>query len=267
MATTGRRAGQATAALALAATALSTWALTAHAATADSATLRATGPQGTVVTGADQVTLGGDTEVQVDVAELDGGHVKVAAGPDQALPRAWDFPAYLGTGTYPRAVMSVRPTSGDGLSPGAADFRFGAVFRLDRTSSGRTADNGDNIFQRGRYSEPSLFKLQVDHGFPSCQVKGSGGSVMVQSSVKVTPDAWYSATCSRVGSAVTIAVTPYAGAGPTVRDQEIGRTGTLSFSSARMASVGGKLASSGVAVSPSSDQLNGAVAEVSVRRL
>jgi hypothetical protein len=205
--------------------------------------------------------------VRVALAAVDGGRLNVVAGPDQTLARAWQFPTYRAAGTYPRASVSLTPTSGEGLSPGASDFRYGAVFRLDSSSSGRAADNGDNIFQRGRYTEPSMFKLQVDHGFPSCLVKGSQGPVLVQSSVKVTPGAWYSATCSRVGSTLTVTVLRYGQDGSAVRDVGVGSSGTLSFSANRAASIGGKLVTSGTGVASSSDQLNGAVAEVSVNRL
>ena len=183
----------------------------AQAATTSSLALRATGTTGTIVTGADQFAVDGDTAVNISVAGVSGGHATVVAGPDSALPSAVKFPSYVSSGTYPRAVVRLTPTSGDALSPGSSDFAYGAVFRLDARSSGRSIDNGNNLFQRGLYSDSSQFKLQADGGYPSCLVRGSSGRVFVASSTKVTPDKWYRVTCSRVGSRVTVQVTPYGG--------------------------------------------------------
>ena len=230
----------------------------AQAAGTSSLALQAIGTTGTTVTGADQFDVTGDTTVGISVAALSGGSTKVVAGPDSALPRAVQFPAYVRSGTYPRAVVRLAQTSGDALSPGSSDFEYGAVFRLNALSSGRSIDNGNNLFQRGLYADRAQFKLQIDHGYPSCLVKGSAGRVFAKSSVKVTPDTWYRATCSRVGSRVTVAVTRY-GAATTVTKGVSGSSGTLTFGSSVRASIGGKLTSSGAVVS-STDQFNGAVA-------
>ena len=82
----------------------------AQAATPGSLTLQATGTTGTIVTGADQFVLGGDTTVKISVARLSGGNATVVAGPDSILPRAVQFPPYVGSGTYPRAVVGLTPT-------------------------------------------------------------------------------------------------------------------------------------------------------------
>ena len=235
--------------------------VSAEAASTSSLALQAIGTTGTIVTGADQFAVDGDTTVAISVAGLSGGTAKVVAGPDSALPRAVQFPSYVSSGTYPRAVVRLTPTSGDALSPGSSDFEYGAVFRLNALSSGRSIDNGNNLFQRGLYADRAQFKLQIDYGYPSCLVKGSAGRVFARSSIKVTPDTWYSATCSRVGSLVTVAVTRYGGAATTVSKVVSGSTGTLTFGSSVRASLGGKLTSSGAVVSSSTDQFNGAVAK------
>jgi Laminin G domain len=238
----------------------------AQAATPDSFTLTVDDTIGSVVTGNGQFQIGGDTSVDVEVADADGGKAKVVAGPDAALPTAVQFPSYGGLLSYPRAVLSIMPTSGDAFSPGSSDFRYGAVFRLNDVSSGGDLDNGDNVFQRGLYFDGSQFKLQVDHGYPSCVVRGSEGRVKVRSGSRVTANEWYRATCSRVGSKVSLAVTTYGG-GDTVRDDSTGDTGTLSFPASRPASIGGKLTALSDIVLNASDQLNGAVAKVFVDRL
>jgi hypothetical protein len=228
----------------------------------ESSTLRATGDIGTTVTGAGQVAVNGDTRVDVDVVRAEGGRVEVVAGPDASLPQAWRFPSYSPAGSYPRAVLALTSTSGDGLSPGSSDFAYGAVFRLDEDSSGRALDNGDNVFQRGRFGDSSVFKLQVDHGRPSCLFRGAAGRVLVRSSVEVSPDRWYRAVCSRLGSKVTVAVRSYGDADSTVVDASDGTTGTLSLSAAQAASIGGKLSSAAPQIADANDQFNGDIAKV-----
>ena len=123
------------------------------------------------------------------------------------------------------------------------------MFRLNATSSGRSIDNGNNLLQRGLYGDPSQFKLQIDHGYPSCLVRGSSGQASIASSVRITPDRWYRATCSRVGSRVTVQVTPYGSAATPVSNVRSGSTGTLAFGSLLPTSIGGKLTPSGALVS------------------
>jgi PKD repeat protein len=238
----------------------------AAGATPNSLTMAVVGTTGTTVTGSAQFSIGGDTPVRIAVARLSGGNAKVVAGPDVAT-RAIEFPAYVKSGTYPRAVVSVTPTSGGALSPGAADFEYGAVFRLNATSSGRSIDNGDNVFQRGLYEDASQFKLQIDHGYPSCLVRGSAGQVFASSSLKVTAGKWYRATCSRIGTKVTVQVSAYGSNVAPVRAATNGSSGTLTFASTQPAAIGGKVSRSGAVVSSATDQFNGAVANAWVNRV
>jgi hypothetical protein len=189
-------------------------------------------------------------------------------GPDSALPKAIRLPSYVASGPYPRAVVSLTPVSGHALSPGSSSFSFGAVYRLDATSSGRSLDDGDNVFQRGRYGDRSVWKLQVDDGHPSCLVKGTGGQAFVRSPATVTADRWYRTTCTRVGTTLSVEVRPYAGGTAGVRTTVDAASGDVSFHSTPPASIGGKLTTdAGTAVVASgTDQLNGAVARVWVER-
>jgi len=228
---------------------------------ARSLTMAVVGTPGTIATGASQFSIGGDTAVKVTVPTISGGKATVVDGPDSST-RALQFPPYVSSGTYPRAVVGVTPTTGDALSPGDSDFEYGAVFRVNTTSSTRSIDNGDNLFQRGLYNDPSQFKLQLDHGYPSCRVRGSGGQVFVSSPSKVTSGAWYRVTCSRIGSKVTVQWAPYGSTAAPVTATATGSSGTLSFPATTPASIGGKLNPSGTIVSSSTDQFNGAVANV-----
>lgn len=234
--------------------------------TANSLTMQVVGTPGTAVSGASQFQVSGDTPVDLAVARLSGGTTKVVAGPGGTATRAVEFPAYVASGTYPRAVVRVTPRSGAALSPGAYDFEYGAVFRLNATSAGRSVDNGDNLLQRGLYADPAQFKLEIDGGHPSCLVRGSAGRVLVRSSTRVTANKWYRVTCSRIGTKVTVQVAPYGSTTPT-RAVGNGSSGTLSFPASQPAAIGGKLTPSGAVVSSATDQFNGAVATVWVHRV
>lgn len=113
----------------------------AAVAATPSLTLTSVGSPATRVSGSGQLASSGDTGVDITVAQLSGGQATVTAGPDGALPKAVQFPPYVASGTYPRAVVRVAPTSGAGLDPGSADFEFGAVLRCGappgRSSSAR----------------------------------------------------------------------------------------------------------------------------------
>jgi len=230
----------------------------------DVLSLTADGVLGTVVQGVGQLTVTGDTAVDVDVENVDGGRMQLVAGPG-LLETAVRFPSYSDSSAYPRAVLSLTPTSGQALSPQSADFAYAAVYRLDATSSGSAEDNGDNLFQRGIWSEPSMFKLELDSGHPTCVVKGSEGRVTVRSPTKVQPNEWYRTVCSRVGDRLKVAVTPY-GTTDTVRAENAGPTGQVAFPASRPASVGGKLSGSGDVLRTASDQFNGAIARVWIDR-
>jgi hypothetical protein len=232
-----------------------------------SLTMQAVGTAGATVSGASQFGVAGDTSVDVAVARRSGGQVRVVSGPGGSFPGAVDFPAYVASGTYPRAVLRVTPTSGAALSPGADDFEYGAVLRLDAVSSGRSIDDGDNVFQRGLYVDSAQFKLQVDHRRPSCLVRGSAGRVFVRSATRLTADKWYVVKCARVGSRLSVRVVAYGSSSTPARAVAYGRSGTLRFPSSRSAAIGGKLTSEGAVVPRATDQLNGAVARVWVRRL
>lgn len=229
-------------------------------------TLTAQGPNGRTVSGNEQFVVGGDTNVSLRSASVSGGSMKLVEGPQSGLPTAVRFPRYVGSGTYPRAVMGMTPTSGSALSPGTSDFTFGGVFSLDTVSSGRSEDNGDNLLQRGLYNQSSQFKLDLDKGRPACSVRGAAGRVIVRAGTAIQRDTWYTASCTRTGSMLTLKVARY-GSSTTQSTSRYGATGSLSFPSSRPASIGGKLTASGGVLASATDQFNGSVAQIWVRRL
>lgn len=232
----------------------------------DALTIEAAGSFHKVVTGSRQLEVHGDTELTVGVAEAQGGDVRVVAGPGRLLPRAFRFPSFVSSGPYPRAVVTLHPVRGESLSPGAADFTFGAVFRSSRARQAGVPDDGDNLFQRGRHADGSMFKLQLDDGRASCVVEGRAGRVMVRSSGPLTGGVWHRVTCSRVGARLVMRVARYVSGEVTDRRTAKGSTGEIRFDPATLASIGGKLRASGRVVAADTDQFNGDVATVWTRR-
>ena len=223
--------------------------------------LSADGAIGALVRDAEPLALGGDTSVDIDVVGVNGGRVSLVPGPG-LLQSAVRFPSYDDDGaTYPRAALSLTPTAGGALAPGSGNFVYSGLYKLDAVSSGGASDNGDNLFQRGVWSEDSMFKLQVDRGYPACVVKGSLGLVSVKSPTRVERDVWYRTTCRRVGDTVSVSVNAY-GSTDVARTEASGEIGELSFRATRPASIGGKVDPDGDLLQSASDQFNGAVAQV-----
>ncbi len=208
----------------------------------------------------DAVSNSGTGDVGVVVAASGTAAVESVEGPDGG--QAVRFPAYTGEAAAPAAVLVVTAT-GDAISPLDRDFEFGATFLLDAESSGSAVDDGDNLLQRGSFSDPGQFKIQLDHGVPSCRIVGDAGEVFVEAQEAVKPGAWYTVSCEREGSEVSLSVTPY----DDQEDQEparaTGPTGSISLL-AQPLSVGGKVSPQGVPVA-SADQFNGAVDDVFLR--
>lgn len=202
----------------------------------------------------------GSIPVTVAVPRLNNGQVVVARN-------LWNgkglrLPAFSRSSTPPLAVVRITHTSasGDPFAPRSADFNFGIYFKKDATSTGTSVDNGDNLLQRGLASDPAQFKLEVDVGRPSCTIKGDRGRVIVTSTVTVSSDRWYHATCRRLGNTVRLAVKEYRpdGSTRTVTTSRSGTIGSLAWSKRETPiSVGGKLAANGAIVRSSTDQFNG----------
>jgi hypothetical protein len=206
----------------------------------------------------------GNTPVRLGIARQSGGAARLVKGPDAALPTAMEFPPRVASGTYPRAVVKVMPVLSEALDPGPADFEFGAVFRVDKTSAGRRNDDGDNVFQRGLYSDGSIYKLEVDKHYPACLIKGADGEVIVRSRAKIKFDVWYRAMCNRTSTEVSITVSRIGETAAPVTTVVAGASGNLYFRPSLPAAIGGKLNRHGRIVENDTDQFNGAVAEVTI---
>ena len=202
--------------------------------------------------------LGSAPTVNV-VLELDGG---VATTTTSFSGIGMRLPARGSSSEEPRAVLRVTNASEDDLlNPGSDSFRFGADFRLQATSDGTVDDAGDNLVQRGLYESRSQYKLQMDHGRPSCVIKGSEGRVSVFAPVVADAGAWYRVECSRTASLVTLTLTDL-DTGAALTWSESGETGDLTpGTSVLPLSVGGKVYRWGEMV-PETDQFNGKIDNV-----
>lgn len=199
----------------------------------------------------------GNRALTVSVATRNGGSIGRDAG--WAGGTAATFPAFRASNP-PQAVMTMVDRHGaDDLSPGTADFRIGAEFRLNPVSQGSTSDNGNNLLQRGLADSAMQYKLEVDGRRPGCRVKGSSGAVKVRSTRHVATDTWHRVTCTRRGPRVVLRVVR-------LRDKASwtyrswGAIGSLKAPSASLPlSIGGKVNGRGEIITSNSDQFNGRV--------
>lgn len=216
-----------------------------------------------LVVGADgALGQAGSAKVTVDVARLHDGLLGTAAGnPELGDRPAVDFPVFTLDPHYPRAIVRVvNKSKQDQLSPGDAEFRFGADFLIDKRSAGAAADNGDNLVQRGLSSDPVMFKLEIDRDRPTCLVRGRDGVVVVRTADFIQPGWWYRADCRRTADAVTLTLTEFApdGSVTTTVTSARGSTGRVDIAGIDTPlSVGGKLARNGGPIESATDQFNG----------
>lgn len=208
------------------------------------------------------MTQSGTAAVDVTVVGLNGGGAVV--GSPVGGVTSMDLPAYSGSGSAPRAMLRVTPRSTDtSLSPGWADFEFGADFVKDARSSGSSRDNGDNLIQRGLFSDVSQYKIDIDRGRPACRVKGSKGSVHARSNVVTKATSSYRVRCVREGEGLRFVVLETRADGSTSRTEikKQGAIGAVTWPATqrRPLSVGGKLLAKGSIVASSTDQFNGRV--------
>ena len=216
--------------------------------------------------GSGRVPLRNDTAqpVTVRISTVAGGSLRAVPGRDGGY--AARFPTY-NPGDPRRAVMTVTTTSQDPFNPGVADFSFGADFNVDDTAEQdadqekvKDADNGNNLLQRGLFSDTGQYKLQVDHGRVSCRIAGSEGEVVVRAPQPIEPETWYRVSCLRVGDRVTLQLHDFER--DLERTSEEGSTGSVHLPPTTPVVLGGKASTSGAAVATDSDQFNGAIDNV-----
>lgn len=206
-------------------------------------------------TGELRVLNAGAEHVTVRVSAVGGG--ELSSMPDREGGFALRFPVYA-RGSGERVVLTATSESvTDPLSPGSADFSFGADFAVDRVTEGTGLDNGNNLVQRGLSGDPGQYKLQIDRGRASCLVAGDAGEVLVETEQRIRPHTWYHASCSRSGGRVTLDLGTYEGTPE--QAVAVGPTGAVYLPAATPLVLGGKATPQGQAVVGDSDQFNGAM--------
>lgn len=218
------------------------------------------------------VHVTGNVPTTVELTAIGGGRVIAQqVDADGVAGQAVEFPTFdPAPGAPAAAVLVSSPDAEDPLDPGDRDFAFGAEVRLvEESESDATdsTDNGNNVVQKGLYLDPSQYKLQVDHGYPSCRVAGSDGDLTVRSQVKPTPGVWYRVACERTADGVSITVSELGSEDDEVLDRQVaeGATGTVAAGEKpTYLSVGAKTDARGLIPDSSTDQFNGLIAAVFV---
>jgi hypothetical protein len=203
---------------------------------------------------------------RVSVRSLEAGGGQIIQVPSGNGTSAVRFPSYSPEVQAPRLVLVVNPVGAtDLLNPEAKDFSFGADIRLNEVSSGKGEDNGDNVLQRGLFSDANQYKLQVDKRVPSCTVKSDKTELFVKFD-KGLDEGWFRVRCAYEAKSLTLSVSRIL----TDRIEDLGNKseskslGPVGFSTRTPATIGGKLGSNGELVSNQSDQFNGELDNVFV---
>jgi hypothetical protein len=243
---------------------------------ADSATAGARGPQIRITFAgeagaeleASGVRVTGNVESIAELVSGGGGRVSVEAVDLSGVPTpAARFPSFAASPGAPASAILVRSRGiHDELDPGERDFTFGAEVSVDAASESDavgSADNGNNVVQKGLFLDSSQFKLQIDHGFASCRVAGTEGDLSVRSQVMARPEVWYRLQCARTADGITLTVFDLSDEAEMVdRQVERGVTGDVDTAHAPDLSVGAKVGSQGAIPVSSTDQFNGRIATV-----
>jgi hypothetical protein len=217
--------------------------------------------------------------LSASVVTANGGHaVSVVSG--TGYNNAIAFPAYVPLADHPPlAIVAIRNRSSavDALDAGSGAFSWQADFYLANNLGSDRVD-GDNLVQRG-LSTHKQWKLSVDRHQAQCFARTvDNGQSVITPAVNIPLITgprdvhWYRAICSRSSSGVlSLHVYAYS---PTAKTWSTFRTttapnlvvGDLDMDWNIPVSVGGKLTDTGaIALSPSPDQFNGSVDNVSLK--
>lgn len=202
--------------------------------------------------------------VSVRSLEAGGGQaVQVQSGNGTSALR---FPPFAAGKEAPRLIIVLSPVGDpDPLNPEGKDFSFGADLRFSDASSGEADKDGDNVLQRGLFSDASQYKLQVDKGVPSCTVKSGEARLFVEFD-RALDDEWFRVRCDYAAGSLTVSVSRI----HSDRVEELGHKTesmsieSLGFSKTTPATIGGKIGANGELVLNESDQFNGELDNVFV---
>lgn len=205
--------------------------------------------------GADPTSLAIGT-AQVRVESVHGGELALIPHNGGKAAR---FPGFSEE-DEPEGLALVLTGDADAIpDPGPRDFAFGADV-LMYSDEASEEDNGDNVMQRGLAADSSQYKLQVDHGVPSCVVAGSDGRLLVKGPRLVT-DTWYALECARIGDQLALTITNQRDSAVVAKSVG-GPIGNVSLEPDRPLSIGRKVTAWGEPVMNQPDQFNGALDSV-----
>lgn len=200
------------------------------------------------------------TKGKVSARSLQANGGQLVQVPSGNGTSALKFPIYDAGKNGPRLVLVLDSAGGrDELNPAGGDFSFGADLRLNAESAEKESDdNGDNVLQRGLFSDEFQYKLQVDKRVPSCTVK-SGATRMFVKLEQRFDDGWFRVRCDYRAGTLTVS------ASRILHDQieDVGSASVqasikpLQFSVKTPVTVGGKTTPEGELVFSESDQFNG----------
>ncbi|MGC3994501.1 MAG: hypothetical protein QM779_10405 [Propionicimonas sp.] len=193
-----------------------------------------------------------DGSAAVRAASVFGGKLQLVT---HGEGKAVEFPSFSSAENPPGLVL-IATGEGDQLpDPGERDFSFGADVLL-HSDAADAEDNGDNVIQRGLAADPTQFKLQVDHGVPSCVVAGDGGRVIAKGH-KLDSEVWYSLACARTGDTLVLTVTRGDSSDLPATASGSGPIGAVTIDADRPVSMGRKVTAWGEPVVNQPDQFNG----------
>ncbi len=215
-------------------------------------------PPGSVGAVASSFEMYRSSSIAVDVLRIGEAQLTYSAGVGGGQALSFPSKATIGKGRIVLRVLTL--TDPDPLSPGRADFAFGVDIRVDEQSS---ADDGDNVMQRGLFQDTAQYKIQLDDHRPSCRIAGNEGEVTVVGTDRVEPGQWYRLRCLREGAKVVLTVakidTNGVAASPSVWS-DFRPTGSVAvMRTSTPISVGGKIATDGSVVAENTDQFNGSM--------
>jgi hypothetical protein len=139
------------------------------------------------------------------VRGVNGGRLRSVKG---YSGRSAQFPTPCRESTCARAVISV--PNGSGLNPGLADFSFGVAVRVTRSQVAKGYDS--NLIQKGLWSSPSQWKLQLDgaRAWPVCVFAGMRDGafrrVSLMSGSGIADGEWHKLSCERTATTVRLVV-------------------------------------------------------------
>ncbi len=211
----------------------------------------------------------GTAQVLTHVTTAGGARVRRDLGSGSTAARFGGQPTrplFPGAATVPAAAVVVLPTGlTDELSPDAQPFEFGADVMVEQAAG--PSDAGDNVLQRGLWSDEAQYKLQLDRDVPSCRLAGPDGEVVVNADEKVLPGRWYRMRCVRTGQLVTLTLATVDQDGdtrPVGTWTEQGPIGPLQMPREAPLSIGAKVGADGLVVAVEPDPFDGLVDNVVV---